>query len=421
MPEITGASLSARTQVRGRSAAELLVKAFPEHRLDAAGAFGLSGRTYLDRDAFIRAARGRSWRRLGRRFLEEHREAVLFLSPKGLAAYLPAFLDAVLRHHRRLDMLPSFLCSALTRHKDGSSQACRFASLLRYLGPAQKRAVAAVLAEAEGQAKKTGLDSPATAALDSYWRGQRGDSGENAGQAEGRTAPRARIVEVFSSLQGEGLRLGQRQIFVRFGGCNLRCRYCDEPAGRPGTGSLWTADQLKTAIKALCRNQEHAAVSWTGGEPLLHADFLKPLMVWVRQKGMQNHLETNGTLPEALKSLARLADLVSMDIKLPSGSGQRLWDEHEAFLRVLPRKTFIKVVLTAASTRQEFDRLLVLMAGFPRVPLFLQPATAHPGRRKAASRPLSSAESVRWIKRARGKLGPRVLLSPQWHPLWGLK
>ena len=37
----------------------------------------------------------------------------------------------------------------------------------------------------------------------------------------------APIVEIFSSIQGEGLLVGRRQIFVRFAGCNLDCNYCD--------------------------------------------------------------------------------------------------------------------------------------------------------------------------------------------------
>ncbi|MEM4195978.1 MAG: 7-carboxy-7-deazaguanine synthase QueE, partial [Methanothermobacter sp.] len=43
---------------------------------------------------------------------------------------------------------------------------------------------------------------------------------------------KAPIMEVFSSIQGEGLLLGKRQIFIRFAGCNLNCSYCDTPESR---------------------------------------------------------------------------------------------------------------------------------------------------------------------------------------------
>src|SRR3954447_11681076 len=39
----------------------------------------------------------------------------------------------------------------------------------------------------------------------------------------------ARLVEIFSSIQGEAELIGVRQIFVRFFGCNLRCAWCDSP------------------------------------------------------------------------------------------------------------------------------------------------------------------------------------------------
>ena len=44
----------------------------------------------------------------------------------------------------------------------------------------------------------------------------------------------ANLIEIFSSVQGEGRYVGCRQLFVRFEGCNLQCRYCDTE-NAPGT------------------------------------------------------------------------------------------------------------------------------------------------------------------------------------------
>ena len=59
--------------------------------------------------------------------------------------------------------------------------------------------------------------------------------------------PKANLLEIFSSIQGEGVLVGCRQIFLRFPDCNLNCRYCDtdflqsktcQIENSPGTGNL---------------------------------------------------------------------------------------------------------------------------------------------------------------------------------------
>lgn len=226
----------------------------------------------------------------------------------------------------------------------------------------------------------------------------------------------ARLVEIFSSIQGEGPRLGERQIFVRFGGCNLHCDYCDEPETIPiPSGEVRTADEVKKDILALQKQRRHESVSWTGGEPLLHAAFLKTLMPWARAQGLKNYLETNGTRVDALRELAALCDCVAMDIKLPSATGRQTWSEHLEFLRVVPEKTFAKVVLTGKTTQAEWRQVIRLMQEVStNIPLVLQPATPTPDVPG-----IEPAVVVQFLRQSSALLKD-VRLIPQWHPVWGL-
>lgn len=85
---------------------------------------------------------------------------------------------------------------------------------------------------------------------------------------------KGQITEIFSSIQGEGIFVGAKQIFVRFDKCNLSCAFCDE-RDRPDPEE-YGPDKLMQEIKALEESKgPHHSVSFTGGEPLLYCDFLK--------------------------------------------------------------------------------------------------------------------------------------------------
>ena len=232
----------------------------------------------------------------------------------------------------------------------------------------------------------------------------------------------ARVLEVFSSIQGEGARLGERQVFVRFGGCNLLCGYCDEPESIPrSAGEVRSAESLREDILRLCAKRAHKSVSWTGGEPLLFAPFLKGMMAWARGQGLDNCLETNGTLANELRRVAALADCISMDVKLSSDAGGAFWRAHRDFLSVAPEKTFVKTILTGNTREEEVLELIKLLEDFPGVRLYLQPATRVRSLREKGRwvRAMTPKRALALLRLCREKLAD-ARIQPQWHPIWGL-
>ena len=124
---------------------------------------------------------------------------------------------------------------------------------------------------------------------------------------------KAPIIEIFSSFQGEGLLIGQRQIFVRFAGCNLNCNYCDTNDSKSEkSGKLMTPEEVSEEINEIL-TPDCKAISFTGGEPSLYPDFINEVS---KNFNLNIMLETNGTLPDNIDLLNKL-DIVSLDIKLP--------------------------------------------------------------------------------------------------------
>ena len=230
------------------------------------------------------------------------------------------------------------------------------------------------------------------------------------------TAP---IAEIFCSVQGEGLYCGQRQIFLRFAGCNLSCRYCDEPAARHKGGAVvMSCSSAAARVLALARKRGAAAVSLTGGEPLLNWRFIKVLAPVLTRAGLAVHLETNGTLCRELAAVKAAVTVIAADIKLPSSTGERAcWARHARFFAAAPQKTFLKVVLTDQTSLADVRRAVALTAEIRSdVPFFLQPATPGPGRARPPAKDFIEA-----ARRCAAARLSRVKVRPQQHPLWGVK
>lgn len=240
------------------------------------------------------------------------------------------------------------------------------------------------------------------------------------------------LKEVFSSLQGEGVFIGRRQLFVRLAHCNLACAYCDTDYA---AGPAWSAEvepgkaahrdyPNPVSVEVLTdlvrgwqeRLPLHHALALTGGEPLLQSAALAGWLPAV-SRILPVYLETNGTLPMPLTGLLPHLAWISMDIKLAATTGAPTpWDAHAAFLEVARPKTCqIKLVVDEQTPDADLaDGARFVQRHGPEIPLVLQPRTvagrpAVEGRRLLAMQALAAREHL------------ETLVIPQLHPLLAIR
>lgn len=157
--------------------------------------------------------------------------------------------------------------------------------------------------------------------------------------------------------------IGKRQIFIRFAGCNINCKYCDTKNSiTDETGFEYSFDQLYDEISKLM-TPDVDSLEITGGEPLLHSDYIYEFLTKYPFKAM---LETNATLPEDMKKLVDVIDIVSMDIKLPehfnsTSQWSNAYDKELETINVLELNNvpyYIKMVVTPTTKLTVIENIM---------------------------------------------------------------
>ncbi len=180
-----------------------------------------------------------------------------------------------------------------------------------------------------------------------------------------------KIKEIFDSIQGEGPYVGEKQLFVRTTKCNLNCKYCDTDFLCDENSKEYNFDEFFEILKS----SDAQTVSFTGGEPLLEADFL--FEFFKRYKNRLNkkiYLETNGTNAKNLKKIINYVDVVSMDIKLKSATGLEFsLITFDDFINIAKEKeVFAKVVFDENISNSEITEVTTLAKKYG-ILLILQP------------------------------------------------
>jgi organic radical activating enzyme len=167
-----------------------------------------------------------------------------------------------------------------------------------------------------------------------------------------------KVVDIFSSLQGEGTRVGTPVVFIRLYGCNLECVWCDtkEAWDTELTSNNYEEMGIKDIVEYVHRSGLDTVVV-TGGEPLARdQEKLVELSEQLFDMGITTEVETNGSI---VPKMGHLFDRYNISPKLSSSGNELYFDKVEEFMeKTLYAKKQLKFVVAGKEDMEEVIEFL---------------------------------------------------------------
>lgn len=202
------------------------------------------------------------------------------------------------------------------------------------------------------------------------------------------------IEETFVSIQGEGLNIGVPYVFVRVGGCPLRCRFCDqESSWHPKSEWITSVKSVSDWVLNEINRRGLTWISITGGEPMLYPEQLKDMMLYWRKATdakAKVHIETSGRFFD--EHVHGMCDLWSMDIKTPCTNEVNA-DDLE-YLKHMRSCDQVKCLIESGDDLNYARRVHKLLDG--KCSLVLQPFNINPDNENS-DKTLILLESYQWL------------------------
>lgn len=176
------------------------------------------------------------------------------------------------------------------------------------------------------------------------------------------------VSDIFRSIQGEGPKTGIPSIFLRLGGCNLQCTWCDTPyTWKKGFTDYieQSFDEIKTRIIDAIGDEKVKNLVITGGEPLLQQAMLAEFLADPLLQKFEIEFETNGSLPltskmqELIATRNGLAAMGSGVGKISFNISPKLSDSgNKPYSVNLYPESVLKFVYVSEQTEQLIDEFL---------------------------------------------------------------
>jgi 7-carboxy-7-deazaguanine synthase len=179
---------------------------------------------------------------------------------------------------------------------------------------------------------------------------------------------RARVSEIFTSIEGEGIFVGKKTLFIRFSGCHLKCRWCDTKYALPlDSGTDYQIDEIKDLIIKELRPSTYK-VNFTGGEPLLQTEAVIELADFIKkQTKLKTYMESSCFDSELFSKVLPYIDICKIEFKTDDSNvvedeeyGNLILNEIKCLeLAIKSNKvTYIKIVVTNSTNLESFKNLV---------------------------------------------------------------
>jgi 7-carboxy-7-deazaguanine synthase len=179
---------------------------------------------------------------------------------------------------------------------------------------------------------------------------------------------RARVSEIFTSIEGEGIFVGKKTLFIRFSGCYLKCRWCDTKYALPlDSGTDYQIDEIKDLIIKELRPFTYK-VNFTGGEPLLQTEAVIELADFIKKHtNLKTYMESSCFDSELFSKVLPYIDICKVEFKTDDSKvvedeeyDNLISNEIKCLeLAVESNKaTYIKIVVTNSTNLESFKNLV---------------------------------------------------------------
>ena len=179
---------------------------------------------------------------------------------------------------------------------------------------------------------------------------------------------RARVSEIFTSIEGEGIFVGKKTLFIRFSGCHLKCRWCDTKYALPlDSGTDYQIDEIKDLIIKELQPFTYK-VNFTGGEPLLQTEAVIGLADFIKkQTNLKTYIESSCFDSELFSKVLPYIDICKIEFKTDDSNVVEDEEYDNLLLNEIKclelavesnKATYIKIVVTNSTNLESFKNLV---------------------------------------------------------------